>query len=153
MKLGIVDTTFARIDMASIAIEEVTSNYSDVKIIRKTVPGVKDLPLACKLLLEKEGCDICIALGMPGPKPIDKQCAHEASLGLVYAQLLTNKHILEVFIHEEEAVSTKELFEICKDRVKKHSLNAVRLIKDPEWFIRNAGKGLRQGKEDVGSLV
>lgn len=153
MKLGVVDTTFSRVDLASLVINKIQSNYSDVKILRKTVPGVKDLPVACKILLEKENCAVCIALGMPGPKPIDKQCAHEASLGLIQAQLFTNKHIIEVFVHEDEAKDPKELYNICKNRTEKHSLNAVRLIKNPEWFIKNAGKGLRQGKEDVGSLI
>ena len=57
MKLGLVDTTFARVDLASVVIKEIQSNHSDVKIIRKTVPGIKDLPVACKILLEKESLD------------------------------------------------------------------------------------------------
>jgi len=152
MKLGIVDTTFARVDMGAIASNEIKSNYSYVNIIHKTVPGIKDLPLASKLLLEKENCEIVIALGMPGKEKIDKQCAHEASLGLIQTQLMTNKPIIEVFVHEDEAQG-KEFLEICKNRVKKHAHNAVKLIKDPEWFRTNAGKGLRQGKSDVGSLI
>lgn len=153
IKLGVVDTTFARVDLFSFVKEKINSTYTDVEIIRKTVPGIKDLPLACKLLLEKENCNICIALGMPGSEKIDKQCAHEASLGLINCQLLTNKPIIEVFIHEDEAENPKELYSICKNRSEKHTLNAVRLIKEPEWFEKNSGKGLRQGKKDAGPLI
>src|SRR3989338_1202942 len=98
MKIGIADTTFARIDMTSFAIDAIKKN-SDAKIERYTVPGFKDLPVPCKLLIEKHKCGIVIALGMAGKAPIDKQCAHEASLGLQQAQLMTNTHILEVFVH------------------------------------------------------
>ena len=143
---------FARVDMFKIAKKALDDSMEPgIKLERYTVPGVKDLPVACKKLLEE--CDICIALGMPGDKPIDKTCAHEASQGLIQTQLMTDKHIIEVFIHEDESKDPKELYEICKNRAKKHALNAVRLIKDPNWFIENAGKGLRQGKEDAGHLI
>src|SRR3989338_5134891 len=102
MKIGIADTTFARVDMAAFAIEAIKKN-SNAKIERYTVPGFKDLPVACKILFEKYKCDIAIALGMAGPMPIDKQCSHEASLGLQFVQLMANKHILEVFVHMDEA--------------------------------------------------
>ena len=65
-KIGILDTTFARYDMARDAIDEIKSNVTGIKIIRVTVPGIKDLPVACKKLLEE--CDIVMALGMPGKK-------------------------------------------------------------------------------------
>ena len=80
-KIGIADTTFARVDMGKIAIDELKSNIVNFNIFRSTVPGIKDLPVACKKLFDEKECDIVMALGMPGPKPIDKQCAHEASLG------------------------------------------------------------------------
>ena len=96
-KIGIADTTFARFNMGSSAIDELKSNRSGFKIIRYTVPGIKDLPVACKKLFDEHNCDIVMALGMPGPKSIDKQCAHEASTGLIQVQLLCNKHIIEVF--------------------------------------------------------
>ena len=152
MKLGVVDTMFARVDMARFVTEEIESRYSDVRIIRRTVPGIKDLPVECKRLLEEEGCDIVIALGMPGKEPIDKQCAHEASMGLIQAQLMTNKHIIEVFVHEDEGKDEKELYAICEDRARKHALNAVWLVKKPEELAKRAGKGVRQGREDAGPL-
>jgi len=151
MKLGIVDTMFARVDMGEMAIDELKKNYPDVEIIRKTVPGVKDLPVECKKLLD-EGCDSCMALGMVGGAPVDAVCAHEASLGIQQAKLLTGKHIIEVFVHENEAWSEKEFFEICDNRTRKHAHNAVLLVKDPEALIKLAGKGIRQGKEDEGSV-
>ena len=38
MKIGITDTTFARVDMAEIAIKVIKEN-SDIEIVRYTVPG------------------------------------------------------------------------------------------------------------------
>lgn len=143
-KIGLVDTTFARADMASLAKKTILENNSKIEAIRSTVPGIKDLPVEAKKLLD-EGCDLVMAFGMPGDKPIDKQCAHEASLGLIHAQLLTNKHIIEVFVHEDEAENGTQLKEIIKDRTIKHSLNALALLFNPEALSRNAGKGLRQG--------
>jgi len=151
MRLGVVDTMFARVDMARFVKDEIESSYTDVGIIRRTVPGIKDLPVECKRLLE-EGCDIVIALGMPGGKAIDKQCAHEASIGLIQAQLMTNKHIIEVFVHEDEGRDEKELYSICEDRARKHALNAVWLVKKPEELAKRAGKGVRQGGNDAGPL-
>ena len=63
MKIGIADTTFARVDMAKFAIGIIKKN-SNAKIERYTVPGFKDLPVACKKLIEEDNCDIVIALGM-----------------------------------------------------------------------------------------
>ena len=39
-KIGIVDTTFARYDMGTAAIDELKSNKTGFKIIRYTVPGL-----------------------------------------------------------------------------------------------------------------
>lgn len=151
-RIGIVDTTFARYDMGKAAINELKSNNTGFKIIRYTVPGIKDLPVACKKLFDEQNCDIIIALGMPGPKPIDKQCAHEASTALLHTQLMCNKHILEVFVHEDEAEDEKELAWLADKRSREHALNALDLLYNPENLIKNAGKGLREGFEDVGSL-
>lgn len=152
MKIAIVDTMFARVNMGRIAIDELKKNYSDVQIVRRTVPGIKDLPVECKRLLD-EGCDIAMALGMVGGAPIDTQCAHEASLGIQQAKLMTNKHIVEVFVHENEAWSEDEFYAICENRIRKHVHNAVWLVKQPEKLVENAGKGIRQGKEDEGEII
>ena len=151
MKIGLVDTTFARVDMASFAKKEIEENWPNIKLVYTTVPGIKDLPVECKKLLD-EGCDICMAFGMPGAQPIDKQCAHEASTGLIQAQLMTNKHIIEVFVHEDEGKDERDLKEICKNRATKHAKNAVELIFKPENLKKRAASGARQGREDVGRI-
>lgn len=153
MKLiGIADTTFARFDMGKAAINELKSNNTGFKIIHYTVPGIKDLPVACKKLFDEENCDIVMALGMPGPKPIDKQCAHEASTGLIQVQLLTNKHILEVFVHEDEAEDEKTLEWLADKRSREHAINCLDLLFNPEKLTKEAGKGLREGFRDAGQL-
>ncbi len=150
--IGVADTTFARYDMGASAIDELKRAGTGFKIVRYTVPGVKDLPVACKKLIEESGCDIVIALGMPGKAAIDKTCAHEASLGIISAQLMTNKHIIEVFVHEDEAGDEKVLAQLADRRSREHARNAFNLLFKPEVLSRQAGKGLRQGFEDVGPV-
>ena len=149
--IGIVDTTFARFDMGRAAIDEIQQNVS-VKIRRATVPGIKDLPVASKKLIEEEGCDIVIALGMPGAQDMDKVCAHEASTGLIQAQLMTNTHIIEVFVHEDEAKDERELAFLMESRAREHALNTIQLLFKPEKLTKLAGTGQRQGFEDVGQV-
>lgn len=151
-KIGIVDTTFARVDMGGFAADELKSTGSGFKLERRTVPGVKDLPVAAKKLIEEDGCDIVMALGMPGKEEIDRVCAHEASTGLIQVQLLTNKHIVEVFVHEDEAEDEKQLAWLAERRSREHAVNAYDLLFRPERLVKNAGKGLRQGFEDVGRI-
>jgi riboflavin synthase len=150
-KIGIADTTFARYDMGRAAISAIKREVS-VDIVRYTVPGIKDLPVAAKKLLEEQGCDLVMALGMPGPADKDKMCAHEASSGLIAAQLMTNKHILEVFVHEDEAEDEKTLAWLAQQRSAEHALNAVRLLYHPEKLTSLAGTGQRQGYEDAKPL-
>ena len=150
--IGIADTTFARYDMGKSVIDELKKTGTGFKILKYTVPGIKDLPVACKKLFDEKNCDLVIALGMPGSKPIDKQCAHEASVGLINTQLMTNKHIIEVFVHEDEGKDEKELAWLADKRAREHSINAYYLLFKPEILEKNAGKGLRQGFEDAGSV-
>ncbi len=152
MKIGIADTLFAVTDMFKFAKDAIENSEEEIQIERYTVPGVKDLPVACKKLLEEHGCNICLALGMPGPMPIDKQCANQASQGIIQAQLLTNKHILEVFIHLDEANDDNELYKITKDRTEKHTINAIALAKNKSALQNQAGQGKRQGHEDHGPI-
>ncbi|MFH1013125.1 MAG: riboflavin synthase [Thermoplasmatota archaeon] len=152
-KIGIADTTFARYDMASAAIDEIQSISTGISIIRYTVPGIKDLPVSCKKLFDEYTCDIIMALGMPGPEQIDKQCAHEASMGLISVQLMCNKHIIEVFIHEDEAKNEKELIFLANNRTREHAHNVIDLLFHQDTLRKHAGKGLRQGFEDVGPIV
>lgn len=151
-KIGVADTTFARFDMGGSVIDELKSLGTGFRIERYTVPGVKDLPVACKKLIEEKGCDIVIALGMPGAQPIDKQCAHEASTGLIQVQLMTNRHIIEVFVHEDEAKDEKESKWLADRRAREHALNVYRLLFKTEELTKLAGKGLREGFKDAGEL-
>ena len=150
-KIGVVDTTFARMDMGAIAIDELNSHHAAIKINRVTVPGIKDLPCAARQLIDN-GCDIVMVLGMPGPQEIDKQCAHEASQGLIIAQVLTGVHIIEVFVHMDEAADEKELKWLAARRTREHAQNTINLLFYPERLIKQAGTGQRQGYEDAGPI-
>ena len=152
MKMGICETTFARFDMATVAMDEIKSQVSDVTFVRRTVPGVKDLPVASKKLIEEEGCELVMAFGMPGPEDIDKLCAHEASTGLIQVQLMTNTHIIEVFVHEDEGRDEKDLKKLVENRTRQHADNVVKMIFKPEKLRREAGMGMREGREDKGPL-
>jgi len=152
MRIGIADTTFARIDMGAIAIDELKKSGTGFKVERYTVPGVKDLPVACKKLFSEKGCDLVMALGMPGGQEIDKVCAHEASTGLIQVQLMAEKHIIEVFVHEDEAKDARELAFLAEQRTREHAANAYSLLFKPEELTRKAGTGQRQGFKDAGPI-
>jgi riboflavin synthase len=149
--IGIADTTFARFDMASSAMDELRNTGTGFRFDRYTVPGVKDLPVASRILLDR-GCDIVLALGMPGGKPIDKQCAHEASTGLIALQISIGKHIIEVFVHEDEAQDEKELAFLMDRRARDHAINVYDLLFHQERLQKKAGTGRRQGYADAGSV-
>ncbi|MGA1872659.1 MAG: riboflavin synthase, partial [Thermoplasmatota archaeon] len=141
-----------RFNMGAAAVDEL-KRHAAVAILRVTVPGIKDLPVACKKLIEEEGCDIVMALGMPGKEAIDKVCAHEASQGLIQAQLMTNTHIIEVFVHMDEAQSEVELGALAERRTREHALNAYLLLFRPDRLKKQAGTGQRQGFPDEGPAV
>jgi riboflavin synthase len=154
-RIGVVDTMFARYDMGAEAVGELETcpGYGErFEVIRRTVPGFKDLGVACKRLVELDGCKIVVALGMPGKAPIDQVCAHEASQGIMLAQLLTSTHVLEVFVHEHEEEDPAKLAEVCVNRARKHARNAYWMLYEPEQLARRAGQGVRQGYEDAGPL-
>jgi len=151
-KIGIVDTTFARVNMGKIAIDEL-KKIASVSYERYTVPGIKDLPVAAKKMIEERECEIVLAMGMVERSPIDKQCAQVASMGLILAQLMTNKHIIEVFVHMDEVENESELLKLTENRVKEHVKNAVDLILSPQRLQKLAGTGQRQGVEDVGPIL
>ena len=152
MKIGICDTTFARFDMGAVAIDELKNNATDLIIVKVTVPGIKDLPVASKKLIEEENCGIVLALGMPGPMEKDKMCAHEASTGLIRAQLMTNTHILEVFVHEDEEENDTLLKKLAENRTREHAQNLIKMVFKPKQLEKEAGMGMREGKEDAGPL-
>jgi len=150
-KIGVVDTTFARVDMAGYAVQALKARGTGFKVVRSTVPGIKDLPVACRRLFA-EGADLCLALGMPGKAEYDKTCAHEASLGLMFASVLETKPVVECFVFESEASGPKELHELARRRAEEHAVNAYSLLFRPRDLARHAGEGLRQGFPDAGPV-
>jgi len=152
----VVDTMFARYDMGAEAVDELAAcpgHGERFEVVRRTVPGFKDLGVECKRLVEEDGCVIVVALGMPGRAAIDQVCAHEASQGIMLAQLLTNTHVLEVFVHENEEDDPALLAAVCVDRARKHARNAYWMVFEPEQLRRRAGQGVRQGYADAGPIV
>ena len=155
-RIGVVDTMFARYDMGAEAVDELKQcpgHGERFEVVRRTVPGFKDLGVECKKLIEEQGCVIVVALGMPGKAAIDQVCAHEASQGIMLAQLLTNTHVLEVFVHENEEEDPGRLAAVCVDRARKHARNAYQMVYEPEALTRRAGQGVRQGYGDAGPLL
>ncbi|HEX9816783.1 MAG TPA: riboflavin synthase [Candidatus Thermoplasmatota archaeon] len=148
--IGVVDTTFARFNMGDAAQDELQKQAGEYDVMRRTVPGIKDLAVECKILLEEEDCDLVVACGMVGGQPIDKQCAHEASLAIQWAMLATNRHILEVFVHEDEAKDENQLAWLMDRRTREHAVNAHWMVQEPGKLRQMAGQGLRQGFDDAG---
>ena len=77
-------------------------------------------------------------------------CAHEASTGLIQCQLMTNRHIIEVFVHEDEAADDAELAWLAEQRAREHAVNVMKLMR-PGTLEREAGSGQRQGFADAGT--
>jgi riboflavin synthase len=156
VRIGVVDTMFARYDMGAAARAELAEcpGFGErFTVVTRTVPGFKDLAVAAKNLIERDGCSIVVALGMPGGAPIDKQCAHEASQGIMQAQLLTSTPILEVFVHEDESDDPAILSKLFENRSRLHARNAYWMLFEPEQLRRRAGQGVRQGFDDAGPLA
>ncbi|AEE93612.1 riboflavin synthase [Acidianus hospitalis W1] len=152
MKYGVADTTFSRVDMGAIAIKVIKREDPDAEIIRYTVPGIKDLPVAARRLIDS-GCDGVITLGWVGKTMLDKYSYLAASIGLIIVQVLTSKHVIDVTVHEDEADDEEKLKEIAIDRASKHARNLVLLVKEGKNALTPyAGKGLRQGYKDAGSI-
>ena len=170
-RIGIVDTTFSRVNMGQVALDTLRKHAKDADLRRVTVPGVKDLPAAARRFLD-EGCDLVIACGMVGPEEVDKVCGHEASLGLMWLRAHWGRPILEVFIHmdepfardalgkvvkrpetrEEVAAYEKELRHLSVERTREHALNAYWMLYEPQKLVEMAGTGQRQGYEDAGPI-
>jgi riboflavin synthase len=152
MKYGVADTTFSRVDMGAIAIKVIKREDPDAEIIRYTVPGIKDLPVAARRLIDS-GCDGVITLGWVGKTMLDKYSYLAASIGLIIVQVLTSRHVIDVTVHEDEADDEEKLKEIAIDRASKHARNLVLLVKEGKNALTPyAGKGLRQGYKDAGSI-
>jgi riboflavin synthase len=149
-RVGVADTTFARVDLARYAVRALGAAGTGFRVVRRTVPGIKDLPVACRQLFARDRADLCLALGMPGRAEYDRTCAHEASLGLMFASVLEAKPVVECFVFESEARDDRELEELGRRRAEEHALNAYALLFRPNDLARRAGTGLRQGFADAG---
>lgn len=146
----VVDTTFSTVNMGDVAVAALRKEGVPARdIVRATVPGFKDLAVECKRRLDA-GAEIAIACGFVGAAEIDKVCGHEASLGIMQARLATGKHILECFVHEDEADDDATLIRVATNRVAEHAVNAFWLLEKPDELIKRAGTGQRQGYDDVG---
>jgi len=155
-RIGVVDTMFSCVNMGEIAEERLHLRRDcgeRFEILRRTVPGFKDLGVAAKQMIETDGCRIVIACGMPGAAALDVACAHEASTGILLAQMLTSTHVLEVFVHMSEASDDAELDALCRNRVGDHADNAYKLLYAPEELRQRAGMGVRQGGRDRGPVA
>ncbi len=150
-RIAIVDTTFSRVNMGRVARETLEKHAPDATILQDTVPGVKDLPAACRRHLD-EGADLVMACGMVGPEEVDKTCGHEASLGLMGLRVLFGRPLLEVFVHMDEVDPDDDegLAWLARERTREHAENAYWMVYDPEELRRQAGTGQRQGFEDAG---
>lgn len=170
-RIGIVDTTFSRVNMGAVAIETLKQHAKDADLRRVTVPGVKDLPAAARRFYD-EGCELVIACGMVGAEDVDKVCGHEASLGLMWLRTHFGRPLLEVFIHMDEpfehdklgkvvkrpetkdelARYEKELKHLSIERTREHALNAYYMLYEPANLTAMAGTGQRQGYDDAGPI-
>jgi riboflavin synthase len=154
-RIGVVDTTFSRVNMGKVAVEALRTFASEqeLAIDRATVPGIKDLPVAVRRMFREKGSDLVMALGMAGAAPVDKTCAHEASQGLMHVGILEVRPILEVFVHMDEAKHDQELAWLARRRAEEHAENAYLMLFHPEKLVERAGQGLRQGFADAGPIV
>jgi len=138
--------------MGGAVAEELKGRTGSFAVLRVTVPGIKDLPVACKNLIERDGCDIVVACGYVGGAPIDRECANVADHALQQVQLMTNTHVLGVFVYEAEAKDERELARLCDRRAREHAVNAWRMLFKPAELAAMAGTGQRQGYEDEGRI-
>jgi riboflavin synthase len=150
-RIGIVDTSFSRFDMAAAAIDELTKQGTGFEVERYTVPGIKDLAAGARILFDR-GCAIVLALGMVGRQPVDKDCALAADVGLQFVQALTGRHIIGAIVHEDEADDDARLEWLFDRRTREHALNAYDLLFRPEAIRARAGTGQREGFEDAGPI-
>jgi len=149
--VGVVDTTFARVDMGSEAVNVLQRLLPGYRVVRWTVPGIKDLPGAAARLLD-EGCEGVITLGWVGAREADKLSYLAASIGLIMVEVLKGGIVVDVTVHEDEAQG-EQLKHIAIQRARDHARNLATLLRHgPTALTRHAGQGLRQGYEDAGPL-
>ncbi|MET1102077.1 MAG: riboflavin synthase [Pyrodictiaceae archaeon] len=153
VKICIVDTSFARVDMASHAIDVLRSLMPDTVIYKRTVPGIKDIAVEIKKLMKENDCDAGMVFGWVGPSLTDKISYAVYSLAIQLVQLELERHVIDVTVHEDEAGGDeRRLYEIAIDRARKHAENLYYLLRRPDILEAWAGKGKRQGYPDVGPI-
>jgi len=66
-RIGVVDTMFAVTTWAQrrSTTRRLPGHGERFEVVRRTVPGFKDLAVAAKVLIEEHDCRIVVALGMP----------------------------------------------------------------------------------------
>ncbi|WP_342755403.1 riboflavin synthase [Acidilobus sp. 7A] len=138
--------------MGSVAEEVLREELPDYRVVRYTVPGIKDLPGAARRLIDM-GCDGVITLGWVGATQVDKYSYIAMSVGLVMLSVLTGKVVVDVTVHEDETEDPRELREIAVNRARAHAENLVKLLTGGLEALRPlAGQGVRQGRSSVGPL-
>ncbi len=152
VRICIVDTTFARVDMARRAIEVLRQLMPNAEIFRRTVPGLKDVPVEVLRMFEELDCDAGMVFGWVGPTLTDKITYAAYSMAMQLVQLKLGKHVIDVTVHEDEAGDEESLLSIAIDRAEKHAYNLYLLLTNPEELSKYAGKGLRQGYPDAGPI-
>jgi riboflavin synthase len=139
--------------MASVAIEKLKTLMPSVQIFRRTVPGIKDIPVAVKKLMVEKECDAGMVFGWVGPSLTDKISYAVYSLAIQMVQLDLLKPIVDVTVHEDEAEDEKTLYRVAVDRAEKHAENLYLMLYRPDEMEKRAGTGRRQGWPDVGPIL
>ncbi|MCS0316076.1 riboflavin synthase [Vibrio diabolicus] len=151
-KIGIVDTAYSRVDMATVILNQFESQQradcQPIELVRTTVPGHKELAVGALKLMEEQQCDVCIVLGWVGPKDSDHTSAHEAALAIAMAKVKVSSHILECFVFESHH-DESELVEISKNRAKAHLNSALLLASDKEGYTVPSSIGDREGEPNA----
>ena len=62
------------------------------------------------------------------------------------------KHILEVFVHEDEEDNPEDLKILAENRAREHAKNLIKMMYHPKAMRKEAGTGVREGKPNVGPL-
>ena len=155
LRIGVVDTMFARFDMGAAAPgANSPSARVTARISRSSARPCRALKISPSRRRTSSSAttppswwpSVCRAA------PIDKQCAHEASIGIMQAQLMTSTPILEVFVHEDESDDPMVLAKVFLNRSRSHARNAYWMLFEPEELAKRAGQGMRQGFTNAGPL-
>ena len=57
-----------------------------------------------------------------------------------------------MFIHEDEGIDDKDLKQLAENRAREHADNVVKMLFKPDKMRREAGTGMREGRENKGAL-